>query len=343
MSRLYGLALASVAQAAFLLPACAQAQVAPSPADSTQPGPQAATEPTDPGNDIVVTANRQGAQSLIAVPLAIQAFSGEQLETRGIRDTTDLVGAIPGASSGEQVGSVIKTFTLRGVGAAGGVGDSPIGYYIDGVPFAIPNLPLAPPLRFVDIDRVEVLRGPQGTLYGQGSAGGTIIYHTRDPNLEKIEFRGEASIGKMDDASDVNYGASGALSLPIVKGKLAVRISGGYDMRAGYVDVYSATPSTGPRVAKDANDITNRDIRAVVLWRPSDALTVRAQVAHWEPRQDYTQSLRVLDPPQIWNTGGVKGYESGNFDLYSLTAEYDAGFAVLSNSSSILDGKFGYL
>ena len=179
------------------------------------------TESSD--SDIVVTASRQGSQSLIDTPLAIQAFSGEQLEERGVADT---------------LGPVIKTFSLRGVGAAGGIGDSPIGYYIDDVPFAIPNSPIAPPLRFIDIDRIEVLRGPQGTLYGQGSAGGTIIYHTREPDLDNFEMRGEATIAKMDDASALNYGVSAAISVPLIKDRLAIRISGGYDKRAGYVDIF---------------------------------------------------------------------------------------------------------
>lgn len=331
MKRLIVAALAGIAPCALVTPAVAQ-QTAP----GSDPGPAA-------DDDIVVTATRQGAQSLIDVPLAIQAFSGDQLQQRGVQETSDLISLIPGASAGEQVGSVIKTFTVRGVGAAGGVGDSPIGYYIDDVPFAIPNLPLAPPLRFVDIDRIEVLRGPQGTLYGQGSAGGTIIYHTRAPDLDAFEARGEISVAKMDDAGGLNYGISAAISVPLVKDRLAIRISGGYDKRAGYVDIYSDTPATGPRTAKDANDISNRDLRAVLLWQPTDALRVRAQAAHWEPRQDYTQSINSLEPAQQWFSGTTKGYESGNFDLYSLSVEYDAGFAVLSSSTSYLDGEFGYL
>ena len=209
--RFYIAALASVAHLALMTPAIAQEGAS---AD--------AAEVSD--GDIVVTATRQGSQTLIDTPLAIQAFSGEQLEERGIRETTDLVASIPGASPGEQVGSVIKTFSLRGVGAAGGIGDSPIGYYIDDVPFAVPNSPIAPPLRFIDIDRIEVLRGPQGTLYGQGSAGGTIIYHTRDPDLNNVEMRGEATVAKMDDASALNYGVSAAISVPLVKDRLAIRI-----------------------------------------------------------------------------------------------------------------------
>jgi iron complex outermembrane recepter protein len=332
MSRIYFAALASVGQFALLMSTAVHAQET-----------QADEAESNSGNEIVVTATKQGAQSLIDVPLAIQAFGGEQLEQRGIRETTDLISAIPGASSGEQVGSVLKTITLRGVGAAGGVGDSPIGYYIDNVPFSVPNFPLAPPLRFVDIERVEVLRGPQGTLYGQGSAGGTIIYHTRDPNLSRIEARGEASLGTTADASNLNYGVSGAVSLPLVKDKLAIRISGGYDKRAGYIDVYSATPTTGPLLEKDANNITNKDIRAVLLWEPSDALTVRLQAAHWEPRQNYTQSINSLSPPQQWFSGTTRGYERGNFDLYSLAVDYDAGSVAISSSTSYLDAKFGYL
>lgn len=359
MSRTLRAALVGVAAHALAVGTAAHAQVgaeAPAPkqagsvASPTTPETASTTSPalnsdtTDQASgDIVVTASRQGAQALQQVPLAIQAFSGEQLLSRGIRETTDLVSAVPGASQGEQVGSVIKTFSLRGVGAAGGVGDSPIGYYIDNVPFAIPNSPLAPPLRFVDIDRVEVLRGPQGTLYGQGSAGGTIIFHTRDPNLTRVEVRGETSVAKMDDASDLNASVSAAVSVPLIDDKLAIRVSGGYDKRAGYVDVYETTPSTGPRLAKDANNITSRDIRAVVLFKPIDALSIRGQAAHFEPRQDYTQSIASLDPPQQWFSGGVVGFEKGNFDLYSLTVDYDAGFANVSTSTSYLNAKFGYL
>jgi outer membrane receptor protein involved in Fe transport len=140
MSRLYVAAVAGVAHLALVAPTSVQAQ------SSTQGSAQSSKSAASPEqtSDIVVTATRQGSQALIAVPLAIQAFGGEQLQERGIKETSDLMSAIPGASSGEQVGSVLKTFTLRGVGAAGGVGDSPIGYYVDNVPFAIPNFPLAP-------------------------------------------------------------------------------------------------------------------------------------------------------------------------------------------------------
>lgn len=292
--------------------------------------------------EVVVTAARQGGQSLQEIPLAIQAFSGAELERRQVHEMADLVKAIPGASEGEQVGSVIRTFTLRGVGAAGGIGDSPTGYYIDNVPFAVPNFPLAPPIRMTDLDRVEVLRGPQGTLYGQGSAGGTIIFHTQDPSLDHLTGRADVGIGSTADASDPNYSAAGAVSIPLVEDKLAVRLSGGYDKRAGYVDVYSALP-TGKPFAKDANEITNKDIRGVVLWKPNDDLTVRAQAWHFEPSQDFTQSINSLDPPQQWFNGDTRGFESGNFSLYSLGIDYDLGFGILTSSTSYLDGKFGYL
>lgn len=341
MLRTHKAALAGVAMQAFVIGSVARAQVA-APETVEAPAVSKATE-NELESDIVVTASRQGGQRLQQVPLAIQAFSGDQLVNGGIREVTDLVGAIPGASQGEQVGSVIKTFSLRGVGAAGGVGDSPIGYYIDNVPFSIPNTPIAPPIRFVDLDRVEVLRGPQGTLYGQGSAGGTIIFHTRQPSLTRVEARGEASVSTMSDAAKLGYSASAAVSVPLIKDKLAVRISGGYDKRPGYVDIYSGTPATGPRMAKDANVITSRDVRAVVLFKPIDALTITAQAAHFEPRQDYTQSIASLDPPQQWLSGGVKGNEQGNFDLYSLSVEYQGGFANLSSSTSYLNADFSYL
>ena len=90
-----------------------------------------------------------------------------------------------------------SAINIRGLGAPFGLTNDGIeqgvGLYVDGVYFA---RPASATLDFLDVEQIEVLRGPQGTLYGQGSAGGTLIYHTRDPNLSQIEARGEASIGR---------------------------------------------------------------------------------------------------------------------------------------------------
>lgn len=326
--------LMSVASVAVL----ASASVAQAQATADTSPPSAA----DRDSDIIVTASKQGAQTLQKSPLAIQAFSSETLAAKGINDTGGLVAMIPGAAPLEQVGSIIKAYSLRGSGAGGGVGDSLIGYYLDDAPFAIPNTGFAPPVRFMDLDRVEVLRGPQGTLYGQGSMGGTFIYHTRDPNLSHSEVQVDTNASTSKGAGGLNYGFAAAVSIPIVSDTLALRVSGGYDHRAGYVDVYSGAAVGTPRV-KDANHINNSDIRATLLWKPSERFQARAQIWHFEGRQGYTQSLNSLDPAVITNYGGVEGFEKTNFELYSLSLKYDVGFATLSSSTSYLKGSTGYL
>src|SRR6478735_6014193 len=139
---------------------------------------------------IVVTAQKIGAQSLQKVPLAIQVFSGEELKERNIETIGDLVSSVPGAQEGFRQSNGSRFYNLRGNVTQNG--DSPIGYYLDDTPFIVTNFGIAPPVRFLDMERVEVLRGPQGTLYGQGSSGGVFIFHTRDPNLDEIEYAFEA-------------------------------------------------------------------------------------------------------------------------------------------------------
>src|SRR4029079_10198055 len=104
-------------------------------------------------------------------------------------------------------------------------GDSPIGYYLDDAPFIVTNFGIAPPVRFIDIERVEVLRGPQGTLYGQGSSGGVFIFRTRAPDLNDFKFIGEAELGSTRGAGSENYGAAAAVSIPVVQDRLGVRVS----------------------------------------------------------------------------------------------------------------------
>src|SRR6185503_7363668 len=179
-----------------------------------------------------------GAQSLQSAPLAIQAFSGEELKEKNITSIDDLVSAVPGAFEGQQQSVASRSYNLRGAGGSNANGDSPIGYYLDDVPFIVTNFGIAPPVRFIDMERIEVLRGPHGTLYGQGSSGGVFIFHTRDPNLRKFEFVGEAEVGSTRGADSANYGVSGAASVPLIEDKLAVRVSGGHSFNPGWADAY---------------------------------------------------------------------------------------------------------
>lgn len=296
---------------------------------------------------VLVTASKLGAQSLQATPLAIQAFTGENLKVKNVVDVGTLMSSIPGAAPGQDNSNSARSYTIRGVGTSTSTnGDSPIGYYLDDVPFNVPNFGIAPPIRFLDIERVEVLRGPQGTLYGQGSAGGTMIFHSRQPDLQKYQVGGEASISSTTGAHEINYDVSGFVSVPIVDDKLALRVSGGVSYNAGYTDVYFGPDEpatvTGHPDQKDANYSHNQDLRAVLLWKPIDKLSVTAQFWQFRPTQEYASYGRSLDPSYMINTGGVRGYSTSNFRLYSLTTDVDFGFASVTNIASYVDGNFGY-
>jgi iron complex outermembrane receptor protein len=294
-------------------------------------------------DEIVVSATKVGEQSLSDVPMAIQAFKGEKLSLQGIREAKDLIGLIPGASEQSEIGAGYKVFSFRGSGAGGPIGDGMIGYYLDDTPFGIPNFQAAPPIQYFDLEQVEVLRGPQGTLYGQGSMGGAIIYHTKNPDLSDFNVDSEIATSKTADAGDMNYRAAGAVSLPLVTDKLAVRLSGGYDFRAGYNDIYQGAP-VGTPYKTDANEIRSSDVQAVILWQPTDRLTVRTRAWQFRTDQDYLQVMNSLDPPYASNQGTVDGYDRRKSNYFSNTITYKFDNVTLTNATSYqesLPGGFG--
>ncbi len=318
----------------------ADAQTAAAPRNATTTAPDSPAD--NQSADIVVTASKSGAATLIASPLAIQAIGGAELERKQITNLDSLVTAVPGASQSEQVGEFLRSYSIRGSGSGGGIGDPLVGFYVDEIPYATPNAQFAPTVRVSDLDRVEVLRGPYGTLYGQGAMGGTIIFHTKDPSLTRFTGGGEAYIAGMRDAGDPNYGVSGAMSVPLIDGKLGLRVSGGYDYRAGYADVYSGAPTGTPR-ARDANDSRRGDVRAVLLFRPDDNFSVRLQYMHNAGKQDYSQQMSSVSPPYLADWGNVVGYERGSNDQFGATISYDLGFAKLTSATSFLKFQYSYL
>jgi outer membrane receptor protein involved in Fe transport len=307
------------------------------------PGGRAQGASPDRLEEVVVSATKVGEQELSKVPMAIQAFTGESLTSKGVGDAKSLMELIPGASEQSEIGAGYKVFSFRGSGAGGPIGDGMIGYYLDDTPFGIPNFQSAPPIQYFDLDRVEVLRGPQGTLYGQGSMGGAIIYHTKNPNLSQLTFDGEAGSSKTAEAGDMNYRLAGAVSVPLIAERLGLRVSGGYDYRAGYADVYQASP-VGTPFKTDANDIRSSDVQAVLLWEPTDRLTLRMRAWQFQTNQDYLQVMNSLDPPYVANQGTVDGYDRRKSNYYSNTITYRFDGVTLTNASSYqesLPGGFG--
>lgn len=321
--------------------AATQSEPAGSATTSSETGNTApATLADRPTQDIVVTAAKSGAQTLQKTPLAIQAFTGAELKARNIQNVGGLINSVPGASIGQESAAGIVSYNIRGVGAGGTNGDTPIGYYLDEVPFNIPNFGIAPPIRFIDIAQVDVLRGPQGTLYGQGSAGGTIIFHTRDPNLEKVETAAEVYGSSTRGASGLNWGASAAVSVPIVKDVLAIRLSGGYSKQHGYADAYFGAINGAPN-EKDVNTQKNSDWRVAALFKPTEKLTIRGQVWQFRPRQRFESLYSSVSPYAYAQTGGIDGFSPAKFTLYSLVGDLDLRGVAVTSATSYLKGSFG--
>lgn len=289
---------------------------------------------------ITVTAAKSGAQELQTVPLAIQAFSADELKVKNINTIDDLISAVPGAFEGQRQSVASRSYNLRGAGGSNANGDSPIGYYLDDVPFIVTNFGIAPPVRFLDMERVEVLRGPHGTLYGQGSSGGVFIFHTKDPNLTDMEWGAEFETSKTKDAEGNNFGYAGAVSIPVIKDKLAIRISGGTSENPGWADEYFGLADGTPD-AEGVNNVKNDDVRIVALAKPAENVTLRAQYWHFQPRQDFLGNMASVEPAFYQNTQGQPSFGNGDFSLLSFTAEVDFENFSVTSATSDLSGEFG--
>ena len=176
--------------------------------------------------DIIVTATKR-SENLQDIPVAITAVSGESLASRGIANLQGIVQSIPSVSWGEHFGTTL--ISIRGIGSIvdSGVTEPTVALYVDGV--FLPRATMAT-LRAVDLDRVEILRGPQGTLYGRNATGGAVNFVSKGPSKE---FEAGINIGT---GSRNQFAASGFVSGPLGE-KVSVRLSGGHEEQDGFVRV----------------------------------------------------------------------------------------------------------
>ena len=182
-------------------------------------------------NVIIVTATRR-AQDIQDVPIAVTAVGQEQLDKQGVVNVQNITQVSPSFStSNAQIASGTVVLRIRGVGTtSNNIGfESAVGIFVDGAYQSRPGVALS---EFVDIERVEVLRGPQGTLFGRNTSAGALNITTNRPDVTEFGGFANATYGNFDLIN-----VQGAVNLPIVEDTLAVRLTGAYRERDGILDI----------------------------------------------------------------------------------------------------------
>ena len=281
------------------------------------------------GGEIVVTALKRNTR-LQDTPLAISAVTGDSLERAGTTSFTELTQNTPSLRIVDN-GPGNRRVILRGVV---GAGEPTVGVYYDESPVAgsvgttSDAASSTPDFRVFDVERAEVLRGPQGTLYGSGSMGGTVRIIYEKPKTDLLE--GAASV----NLSAVKGGSPGAsvdamINLPIVSDKLALRVVGSYQQFAGYIDnSYYGT--------KDINDGYSYSGRALLRFTPTDDLTIDLGAYYTKVSTDASRWFFETGERHTTNARS----ESGNYDenrIYSGTLRYDFGSVALTAVSTYFD------
>ena len=230
----------------------------------------ATTEPAATGGleEIVVTATRR-EENISKVPISVTAFSQDMIDQKGIKDFQDIVRFTPGVSIDT---SGTNAISIRGISSSGGAGTT--GIYIDDTPIQMRALGFNPddtlPKTF-DLDRVEVLRGPQGTLFGAGSEGGTVRYIMTQPSVTEDSTYARTELS-YTQYGEPNYEAGIAHGGPIIDGVLGFRASVWYRYDGGWINRVDET--TGAVTEKNANHAGTVAARLAMLYEPASNVKI---------------------------------------------------------------------
>src|ERR1700674_3220945 len=220
-----------------------------------------------PLQEITVTATRH-EESLSKVPISVTALTQDAMDLRGIKDFQDIVRFTPGVVVDN---SGTNNIAIRGIASTGGAG--PTGIYLDDSPIQIRGTAFNPddalPKTF-DIDRVEVLRGPQGTLFGAGSEGGTVRYITTQPSLTTNSFYSREEVSTTQGGA-ISYEGGIAAGGPLIDNTLGARLSVWYRRDGGYIDLIN--PVSLATTEKNANFEETVLYRLAFVYAPSDQWT----------------------------------------------------------------------
>ncbi|CAN5302911.1 TonB-dependent receptor [soil metagenome] len=323
--------LASVVASVLIVPS---AVFAAEDQSATSVSATAANEAdTNLGGDTVVTASRR-TETLSKVPASIAAFGAPLMDSKGIRNIQDIARNTPGLTFNPAFGNA-TSISIRGIS---GAGVATTGIYIDDTPIQVRSLGVSSyntyPLIF-DLERVEVLRGPQGTLFGAGSEGGTVRFITPEPQTSGSSVYARAEVNGIQNGS-MGYEAGAAFGTALVEDKIGLRVSAWHQHSGGYID--NVDPITRQMNHKNINQRDADVMRLAVAFKPTERITITPSI--------YFQKLSSGDIGSIWipySNPDKNVFRSANvtrqpsedkFYLASLKASYEGeGFTVYNNTS----------
>jgi iron complex outermembrane receptor protein len=316
--------------------------------------------------EIVVTANKLNAQKVLDIPATIQAISGDALQSAGVSGIMDIAGDIPGLSI-QDLGPGDKKYVIRGINSTG---DSTTGVYYGEAVISGSNSDdgggFESDIRLYDLDRVEVLRGPQGTLYGASSMSGTIRFIPKSPDLNKVGGYLTLEGSETAQASG-NYNINGAVNLPLVEGVLALRLVGWKLYDSGYINQirvgtavtglsnisttstpnYQTEPVQALGYLKGVNDDDVGGGRAIVRYQPTDKLTIEATYttqtetsggsSRYTPAGTTAFNGGPITPVQgcdLCNTDLTQSPWSDNLVVFGGTITYDTGVGTVTGTAN---------
>ena len=322
--------------------------------------PARAATTSDGLEEVIVTATRR-AENILDVPYNITAVSGAQIEKSNVFDSVELLRSIPGVGvvdRGQRNSSVVNGIRIRGLN----VDSSALGDYalsaVSTVSTYVGDTPVFANLLLKDIDRVEVLRGPQGTLYGSGALGGTVRYVLTEPQLGTTSAKVAGTLSQVDGSDGV--GVSGDLTFNVPVGQtFAIRGNlsrADYPGITDYVNLYRLDsdgipvapngvldPAASYHRKKDADTVDIWYGRLAAKWQPSESFDATLSYFH----QDDDVGGRRQPTPGFDGYGRrYREYENGSIqlepatrqvDMGTLEANVDLGFATLTSSTSYYD------
>ena len=335
----------SIAALMIAGPVSAQAVPEQQPASTVDKSSRpAATAESTGDQEIVVTAQKR-SQTLIEVPQSISVVSGATLEKQHADNFSDYLKLVPGLQLNQDTPGQGR-LVIRGVNT-GGVA-STVGVYMDETPFGsssglVNASVLAGDFDTFDLDRIEVLRGPQGTIYGASSLGGVLKFVTRLPSTSALVVRGRLGI-ETTDGGAMSYYGNAVVNVPL-SDTLAVRASGTYRKYGGFID---SIGTGGSDRENNINDSVSYGGRASLLFKPSSSISLRLTAVAQDIKAD-APSLIESDPVTLNRLYGrlsqsqfVPQFSDVKYRVYNGTGIFDLGFGELTTSTSYSTQKQTY-